>query len=223
MVLRALPLLLLACGCAQSAVRSAPADAGVAGLYLAPFDVVHGATVLSLRESNFAISESRDGRVVAGGYSPAGDRMAARVIVERAGDHCRVRVLVPGDDASARAIHDRIAKKLDLPAPPPPMPAAPANGDTVERAYRSMLTICFDAALKVCRERDYRVLDEKRTGDHAGAISAEGRGFALSIQLHRRPDNRTRAIVHVRGRAPAENRDEAARLVEKLRDELKEP
>jgi hypothetical protein len=216
-------LLVCVCGCAQSAVRSAPADAGVAGLYLAPFDIVFGAALLSLRESNFAVSESRDGRIVAGGYSPSGDRLAARVLLERAGDHCRVRVLVPGDDAAARAIHDRLAKRLDLPAPPPPMPAAPPGGDALERAYLSLLPICFDAALKVCRERDYRIVDEKRTGDHAGAISAEGKGFALSIQLHRRPDHRTRAIVQVRGRAPAENRDEAARLVEKLRDELKEP
>jgi len=221
-VLRALPLLLV-CGCAQSAVRSAPADAGVPGLYKAPFDIVLGAVTMSLRESNFAISESRDGRLVAGGYSPAGDRLAARVLVERAGDHCRVRVLVPGDDAAARAIHDRIAKRLELPAPPPAMPPAAANGDSVERAYLSLLPICFDAVLKVCRERDYRVVGEKRTGDHTGAISAEGKGFALSIQLHRRPDNRTRAIVHVRGRAPAENRDEAARVVERLRTELKEP
>lgn len=235
-MVRTLPLFSCLCFLAacvtQNAVRSARPDAGVQGIYRAPLDRVRAAAMEALRESNFALSEDQQKQVLAKGYSASGATLLARIIVEDRGAECVVWVYVASQTPSrendaadavvARSIHERLARKLDLPAPPPPLPPAPAT-DAIERAYASLLTVCFDGALKVCRERGYRVHDDKRTGDHTGTIGAEGKGFTLGVQLNRRADNRTRVLMRVQGRSPAENRDEATRLIEDLRKELKEP
>jgi len=205
---------------ACAGVKNAPADAGVLGIYRAPSAAVRASAIEALREGNFAVAEDRPGRLLATGYAASGARLAARVTFEDRGGECAVRVYVGNDAEAARAIQERLARRLNLPAPPPPLPAASGGG--IERVYRSMLTVCFDGALRACRQRDYRLREEKRTGDHAGAIGGEGKAFTVAIQMHRRSDNRTRVIIQVRGRSPAENRDEATALLEKLREELKE-
>jgi len=218
----------------RDSVKNAPVDAGILGIYKASGAAVLASAVEALRETNFAVAEdeparSSSRRVLATGYAASGESLIARVTVEDRGVECAARVYVAsrrGSEAAdadvARSIHERMARRLDLPAPPPPLPPATESADGVERTYRSMLTLCFDGAIRACRERDYGLREEKRTGDHTGAIRGEGKAFTIAMHLHRRTDNRTRVIVSVQGRSPAENRDEAMRLLERLREELKE-
>jgi hypothetical protein len=116
--------------------------------------------------------------------------------------------------------------------PAPPLPekvtpetvAAPVGkAETgLEKTYRSSLPVCFDGALKVCRERDCRVGRQERT-DQAATLSANGRAFEYSLTFSRTPDNRTRVVVRVQGRAAPENRDEGLSLLNKLSETLLEP
>ena len=116
------------------------------------------------------------------------------------------------------------------PAPPPPEQVTPASvaapfgkaESGLEKTYRSSLPVCFDGALKVCRDRDYRVGRQERT-DQAATLSANGRAFQYTLSFSRTPDNRTRVVVRVQGRAAPENRDEGLSLLNKLSETLLEP
>lgn len=116
------------------------------------------------------------------------------------------------------------------PGPPPPEKVTPAAvaapvGKTeggLEKTYRSALSICVDGALKVCRDRDYRIGRQERTGD-AATLTANGRAFECTLSFARTPENRTRVVVRVRGRAAPENRDEGLSLLHKLSETLLEP
>jgi len=105
--------------------------------------------------------------------------------------------------ATAGRPHDRDPD----PAPPPPAEIA--------RTYRSALPICYDAALKVCRDRDYRVVSQQPSS----SIAARGASFDLTFVFARTPENRTRVSI----RRTPEHRDEATRLLDQLCDALLEP
>ena len=92
-----------------------------------------------------------------------------------------------------------------------PAPAAPE----VSRTYRSALAICYDATLKVCRDRDYRVVSQQPSS----SISARAASFDLTFTFARTPENRTRVSL----RPAPEHRDEAVRLLDLLCDALLEP
>ena len=116
------------------------------------------------------------------------------------------------------------------PGPPPPEQVTPASvaapvgkAETgLEKTYRSPLSVCYDGALKVCRDRDYRVGRQERT-EQAAALSANGRAFEYALSFTRTPENRTRVVVRVQGRAAPENRDEGLSLLNKLSEALLEP
>jgi hypothetical protein len=116
------------------------------------------------------------------------------------------------------------------PAVPPPEKVTPAavaapvgKADSgLEKTYRSSLPVCFDGALKICRDRDYRVGRQERT-EQAAALSANGRAFEVTLSFTRTPENRTRVVVRVQGRAAPENRDEGLSLLNKLSETLLEP
>src|SRR6185503_18692795 len=93
-----------------------------------------------------------------------------------------------------------------------PAPAPPAE---IARTYRSALPICYDAALKVCRDRDYRVVSQQPSS----SIAARGASFDLTFVFARTPENRTRVSI----RRTPEHRDEATRLLDLLCDALLEP
>jgi hypothetical protein len=93
-----------------------------------------------------------------------------------------------------------------------PAPAAPAE---ISRTYRSALAICYDATLKVCRDRDYRVVSQLPSS----SISARAASFDLTFTFARTPENRTRVSI----RPAPENRDDAVRLLDLLCDALLEP
>ena len=116
------------------------------------------------------------------------------------------------------------------PAPPPPEQVTPASvaapvgkAETgLEKTYRSSLPICVDGALKVCRDRDYRLGRQERT-DQGATLTANGRTFEYWLSFARTPENRTRVVVRVQGRAAPENRDEGLSLLNKLSEALLEP
>lgn len=100
-------------------------------------------------------------------------------------------------------------------APDPPAADAPAATKTatpVERTYRSALPICYDAALKLCRDRDYRVMSQQPSA----SLSAHARTFDFTLSFARTPENRTR--VTMRATSP-----EATRFLDQLCDTLLEP
>lgn len=93
-----------------------------------------------------------------------------------------------------------------------PEPAAPPE---IARTYRSALPICYDAVLKVCRDRDYRVVSQQPSA----SISARGPSGDLAFTFARTPENRTRVSI----RRTPDHPDDAARLLDLLCDALLEP
>jgi hypothetical protein len=93
----------------------------------------------------------------------------------------------------------------------------------LERTYRSGLPICFDAALRVCRDRDYPVRKQERAGDQTATIWAGGQSFEFTLAFVRTPSGQTRLKLHVQGHVAQENRDEGSRLFDKLCEALLEP
>ena len=105
-----------------------------------------------------------------------------------------------------------------------PSESAPGKADSaLERTYRSILPICFDAALRVCRDRDYPVRKQERAGDQTATIWAGGRSFELTLAFVRMPSGQTHLTLRVQGHAAPENRDEGSRLFDKLGEALLEP
>jgi hypothetical protein len=106
----------------------------------------------------------------------------------------------------------------------PASESPPGKADiALERTYRSALPICFDAALRVCRDRDYPVRKQERAGDQTATIWASGRSFEFTLAFVRMPSGQTRLILRVQGHAAQENRDEGSRLFDKLCEALLEP
>lgn len=77
---------------------------------------------------------------------------------------------------------------------------------------RSALPICYDAALKLCRDRDYRIVSQQPSA----SLSAHARSFDFTLTFARATDNRTR--VTMRATSP-----EASRFLDQLCDTLLEP
>jgi len=103
---------------------------------------------------------------------------------------------------------------------PPPVelradPAAPPPSPEINRTYRSAVSICFDAALKVCRDRDWRIVSQQPSA----SIAARAPSFELMLTFSRTPDQRTRVTI----RRTPDGRDEAIRLLDQLCDVLLEP
>jgi len=112
----------------------------------------------------------------------------------------------------------------DTSASAPASESAPGKADiALERTYRSALPICFDAALRVCRDRDYPVRKQERVGDQTATIWAGGRSFEFTLGFVRTPSGQTRLTLRVQGHAAQENRDEGSRLFDKLCEALLEP
>jgi len=110
--------------------------------------------------------------------------------------------------------------------PPAAVSAAPraaAAEPAVERTYRSPVPICVDAALRVCRDREIQVRSQERSGDQSASLRGQARSFEFVLSLSRTPQNRTRAVVQLEGRALKEHRDEAARLLQGICEALLEP
>jgi len=105
------------------------------------------------------------------------------------------------------------------PDPPPAElradPAARAPSPEIARTYRSGLPICFDAALKVCRDRDWRIVSQQPSA----SISARAPSFDVTLNFSRTPENRTRVTV----RRTPDSRDDSKRLLDQLCDALLEP
>jgi hypothetical protein len=83
------------------------------------------------------------------------------------------------------------------------------------RTFRSELPICFDAAMKVCRDRDYRIVSQQPSQ----SISAHAPAFDLMLTFTRTSDNRTRVTI----RRNPDNREESKRVLDQLCDALLEP
>ena len=112
------------------------------------------------------------------------------------------------------------AKSTSAPA------SEPVSGTSeiaLERIFRSAVPICFDAALRVCRDRDYPVRNQERAGDQTATIRAGGRSFELTLVFVRTPSGQTRLTLRVQGHAAQENRDEGSRLCDRLCEALLEP
>ena len=92
----------------------------------------------------------------------------------------------------------------------------------LEKSYRSSMAQCVDGALKVCRERDYRVKTQERTAETV-TIAAQGRSFEFTLAFDRTPENRTRVVLRSQGRTAPEHRTEALAVLNKLSDTLLEP
>jgi len=123
----------------------------------------------------------------------------------------------------AACTHASKAREPDPPAPPkaeaPPAgvrtEAVLAASPEVGRTFRSALSICYDAALKVCRDRDWRIVNQQPST----SISAHAPSFDLMLTFSRTPDNRTRVTI----RRNPDSRDDAKRLLDQLCDALLEP
>jgi hypothetical protein len=122
------------------------------------------------------------------------------------------------------------AEPAPEPGPPPPEKVTPAAVTApvwkvdagLEKSYRSSMAQCVDGALKVCRERDYRIRSQQKTADGV-TIAAEGRQFEFTLAIARTPENRTRVVLRTSGRAAPEHRSEAIAVLNKLSDTLLEP
>jgi hypothetical protein len=115
------------------------------------------------------------------------------------------------------------AESARPPAAASAAPAPAAAGPGAERTYRSPVPLCFDAALRVCREREIVVRSQERGGDQSGTLRGEGRAFEFTLSFAKTPGGRTRASLLLQGRAAREQRDQAARLLDGIGDALLEP
>jgi hypothetical protein len=124
---------------------------------------------------------------------------------------------------STHRTHDS-APPAEITAAPSPGSGAAAKADApLERSYRSPVTLCLDAALRVCRESELQVSQEERSGDHSASLRAQGRTLDFTLAFARTPANRTRATLLLGGRALPEHREEATRLLDRLGAALLEP
>jgi len=115
------------------------------------------------------------------------------------------------------------APERDL--PPPPRAEAPSAGTRTDaalaaspeitRTFRSALGICYDAALKVCRDRDYRIVQQQPSV----SISAHAPAFDLMLTFSRTPDNRTRVTI----RRNPDGREPSRQFLDWMCDALLEP
>ena len=90
-----------------------------------------------------------------------------------------------------------------------------AASPEVAKSFRSALPICYDAALKVCRDRDWRIVNQQPSA----SISAHAASFDLMLTFSRTSDNRTRVTI----RRNPDSRDDSKRLLDQLCDALLEP
>jgi hypothetical protein len=104
-------------------------------------------------------------------------------------------------------------------SPAEPQASAAKREAAIEKTYRSAIPICFDAALKVCRERDCVVRKQDRRGDESAVIAAQGRSFDFTLTFTRGPDNRTRVKLAFQG----DSREEPTRFLDGLGQALLEP
>jgi hypothetical protein len=101
---------------------------------------------------------------------------------------------------------------------------APATSDvTLERSYRSPVPLCLDAALRLCREREFQVRAQDRSGEESASLRAQGRSLNFTLAFARSPAQRTRVVMQLQGPALQENREEASRLLDRLAETLLEP
>jgi hypothetical protein len=114
-------------------------------------------------------------------------------------------------------------ERAGSPAAPGASTAGALSDTTLERSYRSPVPLCLDAAVRVCGECECQVRSQDRTGDQAASLRAEGRSIKFSLAFARTPANRTRAVLQLQGQALQENRDEAARLLDRICQALLEP
>lgn len=232
-----LPALLPGC-VTRNSVRNAPPDAGIPGTYAAPPEKVRKALQEALTEGGFRTEEdsppeASPWRILASREPGRGSERIARVVGERAASDSVVRILVqskstpgagePSDAAMAQALHEALARKIALPAPAPPGSSEKTVDVGIEKDYRSPLPLCFETAVKICRERDYAVRGDGPQSDDRKSLSAQGKGFSLTMNFARTSGDRSRVVLLVRGRASPENRDEALHLLDKLREALLEP
>ena len=109
------------------------------------------------------------------------------------------------------------------PEPPPAEPPPPgvrteavlAKSPEIAKTFRASLSICYDAALKVCRDRDWRIVNQQPSA----SISAHAAACDILLTFARTPDHRTRVTI----RRNPDSRDDAKRLLDQLCDALLEP
>ena len=104
---------------------------------------------------------------------------------------------------------------VEAPSAGPRTDAALAAGPELSKTFRSPPSICFDGALKLCRDRDYRVVDQQPPSAFLGRATS----FEFTMTFARTPDNRTRVTLR---RTPVNN-EEALRFLGQLYDTLLEP
>src|SRR5687767_3053467 len=83
-------------------------------------------------------------------------------------------------------------RATEAPPEPPPEKVTPATAAApvwkvdsgLEKTYKSSLPLCVDGALKVCRERDYRVKSQAQNTQGA-TLSAQGRSFEFTLAFAR--------------------------------------
>lgn len=130
-----------------------------------------------------------------------------------------------GACASTNRSRDRTA---DSPPEATAAVAAPLEGPSesearATRSYRSSVSVCYDAALRLCRDRDARVLRQERGAAEGSSISARSGGFEFALGFAQTPEGTTRVMARVRGNATRENLEEATRVLNQLSDLLLEP
>jgi hypothetical protein len=226
-------------GCVtMSSVRRAPPEAGIQCTYAGAPQAIKQAALEALGEAGFVTAESSaqepsGWRVLATQESADGKTHIARVIGDSKDSESLIRILVQtkgsgepaesGDQQLAQSIHERLARKIGRPAPAPGTWTGKTVNVGIEKKCSAEVSVCFDAALQMLRDLDYRILDHTRPNGESGKILAQGKGFSITVILERPSGNRTRVIIQVDGRGEHENRDEELSLLDHLRKKLLEP
>lgn len=137
----------------------------------------------------------------------------------------QVRVTVGDFDSAenrsaAASIREQVARNLGV-APRPAPPPAPAAPEAFRKTYRASVSACYEAAIKECRERDYRAGERDFTESRA-SIRADGKeGRAIVVSMVRLSEG-TSIEVRVSGTSSGKGREEAKDFHEELADKLKE-
>jgi hypothetical protein len=200
--------------------------------YEASLDAAWGAAVGAAGDLSLKREEEKKDFQSGTMASHMSDGRNVRILCEKLGEkRTRVRVRVgdfqgEANRQASQTIHETIARRMGLKAPPLPPPEGVAK-DEIQRAYRAAPEACYEGCLKAAGKVGHTAEKVEFKKDGTGSISARSgeKHLYVSLSAH---GNGTRVVVQSRGPGGADDLKKLARafheaLGKELNEEGKDP